>query len=111
MPQTPLHSTHEKLGASFTDFGGWEMPLKYGSELEEHRAVRNDVGIFDLSHMGEITVQGPDAAAFLDYTLISNFSALKEGKAKYSMIVAEDGGILDDLITYKFSENLSLIHI
>lgn len=105
MPQTPLHATHEKLGASFTDFGGWEMPLKYGSELEEHRAVRNDVGIFDLSHMGEITVQGPDAAAFLDYTLISNFSARKEGKAKYSMIVAEDGGILDDLITYKFSEN------
>lgn len=105
MPQTPLHATHEKLGASFTDFGGWEMPLKYGSELEEHRAVRTDVGIFDLSHMGEITVQGPDAAAFLDYTLISNFSALKEGKAKYSMIVAEDGGILDDLITYKFSEN------
>lgn len=105
MPQTPLHATHEKLGASFTDFGGWEMPLKYGSELEEHRAVRNDVGIFDLSHMGEITVQGPDAAAFLDYTLISDFSALKDGKAKYSMIVAEDGGILDDLITYKFSEN------
>ena len=105
MPQTPLHATHEKLGASFTDFGGWEMPLKYGSELEEHRAVRTDVGIFDLSHMGEITVQGPDAAAFLDYTLISDFSALKDGKAKYSMIVAEDGGILDDLITYKFSDN------
>lgn len=105
MPQTPLHATHEKLGASFTDFGGWEMPLKYGSELEEHRAVRSAVGIFDLSHMGEISVQGPDAAAFLDYSLISNFSVLKEGKAKYSMIVAEDGGIIDDLITYKFSEN------
>ena len=105
MPQTPLHATHEKLGASFTDFGGWEMPLKYGSELEEHRAVRNDVGIFDLSHMGEITVQGLDAAAFLDYALISNFTALKDGKAKYSMIVAEDGGIIDDLITYRFSEN------
>ena len=105
MPQTPLHATHEKLGASFTDFGGWEMPLKYGSELEEHRAVRTDVGIFDLSHMGEITIQGPDAAAFLDYALISNFTALKDGKAKYSMIVAEDGGIIDDLITYRFSEN------
>ena len=105
MPQTPLHATHEKLGASFTDFGGWEMPLKYGSELEEHRAVRSAVGIFDLSHMGEISVQGPDAAAFLDYALISNFSVLKEGKAKYSMIVAEDGGIIDDLITYKFSDN------
>ena len=105
MPQTPLHATHEKLGATFTDFGGWEMPLKYGNELDEHRAVRNDVGIFDLSHMGEIDVQGPDAAAFLDYVLISNLSVLKVGKAKYSMIVAEDGGILDDLITYKFADD------
>lgn len=105
MPQTPLHATHEALGAQFTDFGGWTMPLKYGNELEEHRAVRNAVGIFDLSHMGEIDVTGPDAGAFLDYALISNLSALKEGKAKYSMIVAEDGGILDDLITYKFGEN------
>lgn len=105
MPQTPLHTTHENLGATFTDFGGWEMPLKYGSELEEHRAVRTDVGIFDLSHMGEIDVKGPDAAAFLDYALISNFSALKVGKAKYSMIVAEDGGIVDDLITYRFAED------
>lgn len=105
MPQTPLHATHEKLGATFTDFGGWEMPLKYGSELEEHRAVRTDVGIFDLSHMGEIDVKGPDAAAFLDYALISNLTALKVGKAKYSMIVADNGGILDDLITYRFAED------
>ena len=105
MPQTPLHAKHEALQASFTDFGGWTMPLKYSSELEEHRAVRTDVGIFDLSHMGEINVEGPDAGAFLDYVLISNLSSLKEGKAKYSMIVAEDGGILDDLITYKFSDN------
>ncbi|MEH0147650.1 glycine cleavage system aminomethyltransferase GcvT [Corynebacterium sp. Q4381] len=105
MPQTPLHQTHEALGAQFTDFGGWTMPLKYGSELEEHRAVRTGVGIFDLSHMGEIDVMGPDAAAFLDYALISNFSSLKEGKAKYSMIVGEDGGILDDLITYRFGEH------
>lgn len=105
MPQTPLHATHENLGASFTDFGGWEMPLKYGSELEEHRAVRTDVGIFDLSHMGEIDVKGPDAAAFLDYALISNLTALKVGKAKYSMIVADNGGILDDLITYRFAED------
>lgn len=105
MPKTPLHATHENLGASFTDFGGWEMPLKYGSELEEHRAVRTDVGIFDLSHMGEIDVKGPDAAAFLDYALISNLTALKVGKAKYSMIVADNGGILDDLITYRFAED------
>ena len=105
MATSPLHAAHEKLGATFTDFGGWNMPLKYGNELDEHRAVRSAVGIFDLSHMGEIDVKGPDAAAFLDYALISNMSILKVGKAKYSMIVAEDGGILDDLITYKMADD------
>lgn len=109
MPESPLKSTHEALNASFTDFGGWTMPLKYGSELEEHRAVRSDVGIFDLSHMGEIDVIGPDAGAFLDYALISSLSNLKVGKAKYSMIVAEDGGILDDLISYKLAEDRYLV--
>lgn len=109
MPQTPLYATHEQLGATFTDFGGWTMPLKYANELDEHRAVRNGVGIFDLSHMGEISVTGPDAGAFLDYTLISNLSALNVGKAKYSMIVNEKGGILDDLITYKRSETEYLV--
>lgn len=109
MPESPLKSTHEELGASFTDFGGWTMPLKYGKELEEHRAVRTDVGIFDLSHMGEIEVVGPDAGAFLDYALISNLSKLKVGKAKYSMIVAEDGGILDDLISYKLADDRYLV--
>ena len=105
MPQTPLYAKHEALDASFTDFGGWTMPLKYASELEEHRAVRNDTGIFDLSHMGEIDVKGPDAAAFLDYALISNMSILKVGKAKYSMIVDDNGGIVDDLISYRFDED------
>lgn len=105
MPESPLKAAHEALNASFTDFGGWTMPLKYGSELDEHRAVRGDVGIFDLSHMGEIDVKGPDAGAFLDYTLISTLSKLKVGKAKYSMITAEDGGILDDLISYKLAED------
>ena len=106
MAETPLFAAHEELGASFTDFGGWNMPLKYDNELAEHRAVRERVGIFDLSHMGEIDVRGPQAAEFLDYTLISMLSTLRVGKAKYSMIVAEDGGIIDDLISY-----LSLIHI
>ena len=109
MPQTPLHATHEALGATFTDFGGWTMPLKYGSELEEHRAVRNSVGIFDLSHMGEIDVLGPDAGAFLDYVLISSISNLKVGKAKYSMIVDEQGGILDDLISYRLGDDHFLV--
>lgn len=109
MPESPLKATHEALGASFTDFGGWTMPLKYGSELEEHRAVREDVGIFDLSHMGEIEVTGPEAAAFLDYALISSISPLKVGKAKYSMIVDDNGGILDDLITYRLAEDRFLV--
>ncbi|MDN6306872.1 MAG: glycine cleavage system protein T, partial [Corynebacterium sp.] len=97
---TALHPVHETLGAKFTDFGGWDMPLKYDKELEEHRAVREAVGVFDLSHMGEVLVTGPDAAAYLDHALVSRLSAVKVGKAKYSMICTEDGGIIDDLITY-----------
>ena len=97
--RTPLHSVHEALGASFTDFGGWDMPLKYGSELAEHRAVRGSAGIFDLSHMGEVRILGADAGAFLDYALLAKYSVMKVGKAKYGVLVDESGGILDDLIT------------
>ncbi|ADX71999.1 glycine cleavage system aminomethyltransferase GcvT [Pseudarthrobacter phenanthrenivorans] len=98
---TALYDEHKKLGASFTDFGGWQMPLKYKSELAEHHAVRNAAGLFDLSHMGEVWVTGPDAAAFLDYALVGKISAMAVGKAKYSLICNEDGGIIDDLITYR----------
>lgn len=98
---TALYEEHKKLGASFTDFGGWQMPLKYGSELAEHHAVRASAGLFDLSHMGEVWVTGPDAAAFLDYALVGKISAMAVGKAKYSLICNEDGGIIDDLITYR----------
>jgi aminomethyltransferase len=98
---TALYEEHKKLGASFTDFGGWQMPLKYSSELAEHHAVRKSAGLFDLSHMGEVWVTGPDAAAFLDYALVGKISAMAVGKAKYSLICNEDGGIIDDLITYR----------
>ncbi|TLM70683.1 glycine cleavage system aminomethyltransferase GcvT [Pseudarthrobacter sp. NamB4] len=98
---TALYDEHKKLGASFTDFGGWQMPLKYSSELAEHHAVRKSAGLFDLSHMGEIWVTGPGAAAFLDYALVGKMSAMPVGKAKYSLICSEDGGIIDDLITYR----------
>ncbi len=98
---TALYDEHKKLGASFTDFGGWQMPLKYSSELAEHHAVRKSAGLFDLSHMGEVWVTGPDAAAFLDYALVGKLSAIAEGKAKYSLICEEDGGIIDDLIVYR----------
>lgn len=98
---TALYEEHKKLGASFTDFGGWQMPLKYSSELAEHHAVRKSAGLFDLSHMGEVWVTGPEAAAFLDYALVGKISAMAIGKAKYSLICNEDGGIIDDLITYR----------
>lgn len=98
---TALYEEHKKLGASFTDFGGWQMPLKYSSELAEHHAVRKTAGLFDLSHMGEVWVTGPEAAAFLDYALVGKISAMAVGKAKYSLICQEDGGIIDDLITYR----------
>ncbi|WP_309076414.1 glycine cleavage system aminomethyltransferase GcvT [Paenarthrobacter sp.] len=98
---TALYEEHKNLGASFTDFGGWQMPLKYSSELAEHHAVRKSAGLFDLSHMGEVWVTGPEAAAFLDYALVGKISAMAVGKAKYSLICQEDGGIIDDLITYR----------
>ncbi|WP_427174667.1 glycine cleavage system aminomethyltransferase GcvT [Arthrobacter sp. 92] len=103
MPEnyTALYEEHKKAGASFTDFGGWQMPLKYHSELSEHHAVRNAAGLFDLSHMGEVWVTGPDAAPFLDYALAGKLSAVAVGKAKYSLICQEDGGIIDDLISYR----------
>ncbi len=106
---TVLHGEHEKLGATFTDFGGWDMPLKYGSELAEHGAVREAAGIFDLSHMGEIWVEGPDAATFLNTALAGNLAAVKVGRAKYSLICNEEGGILDDLITYRVAETRYLV--
>ncbi|WP_284982016.1 glycine cleavage system aminomethyltransferase GcvT [Arthrobacter sp. efr-133-TYG-118] len=106
---TALYEEHKKLGASFTDFGGWQMPLKYSSELAEHHAVRRSAGLFDLSHMGEVWVTGPDAAAFLDYALVGKISAMSVGKAKYSLICQEDGGIIDDLITYRRGDATFLV--
>jgi aminomethyltransferase len=106
---TALYEEHKKLGASFTDFGGWQMPLKYSSELAEHHAVRKSAGLFDLSHMGEVWVSGPDAAAFLDYALVGKISAMAVGKAKYSLICNEDGGIIDDLITYRRDDEKFLV--
>jgi aminomethyltransferase len=106
---TALYEEHQKLGASFTDFGGWQMPLKYSSELAEHHAVRKAAGLFDLSHMGEVWVTGPDAGAFLDYALVGKLSAVVDGKAKYSLICNADGGIIDDLINYRFSAEKYLV--
>ncbi len=107
--RTPLTGVHERLGATLTGFAGWLMPLRYGSETAEHNAVRTAAGLFDLSHMGEIAVTGFGAAAALDYALTGEPSALAPGRARYTMICAEDGGILDDLIVYRLADNEFLI--
>ena len=101
MRATPLLAEHERLGATLTGFAGWRMPLRYGSETAEHRAVRQAAGLFDLSHMGEIMVTGPAAAAALDYALTGLLSAVAPGRARYTMMCAEDGGVLDDLVVYR----------
>ena len=101
---TPLRAVHESLGATMTAFAGWLMPLRYAGEISEHQAVRNAAGLFDLSHMGEIAVTGPGAAAALDYALVGRLSALAPGRARYTMICAPDGGVLDDLIVYRLGE-------
>ena len=106
---TPLRTVHERLGATMTDFAGWMMPLRYGSETAEHKAVRSDAALFDLSHMGEIAVTGPGAGAALDYALIGWLSKLAPGRARYTMLCAPDGGILDDLVVYRQSEDRYLV--
>ncbi|MEU8708096.1 glycine cleavage system aminomethyltransferase GcvT [Streptomyces sp. NPDC048565] len=106
---TALDALHRSLGATMTDFAGWDMPLRYASERDEHNAVRGGAGLFDLSHMGEITVTGPQAAAFLSYALVGNIATVGLGRARYTMIVAEDGGILDDLIVYRLADTEYLV--
>ncbi|QKW09318.1 glycine cleavage system aminomethyltransferase GcvT [Streptomyces sp. NA04227] len=99
--RTALDGVHRALGATMTDFAGWDMPLRYSSEREEHTAVRTKAGLFDLSHMGEITVTGPQAVDLLDHALVGNISTVGAGRARYTMICQEDGGVLDDLIVYR----------
>ncbi|MFD3498325.1 glycine cleavage system aminomethyltransferase GcvT [Streptomyces sp. NPDC058676] len=101
---TALDALHRSLGATMTDFAGWDMPLRYGSERDEHNAVRTRAGLFDLSHMGEITVTGPQAAQLLNYALVGNIASVGVGRARYTMICREDGGILDDLIVYRLAD-------
>ena len=107
--ETPLHAVHERLGASFTDFAGYQMPVRYSSDLAEHHAVRQGAGLFDLSHMAEFECAGPQVEAFLDYALSNSLSALVDGQAKYSLLLADDGGVIDDLIVYRLGEHKYLI--
>lgn len=105
----PLEPAHEAAGASFTDFAGYRMPVRYSSDLAEHHAVRTAAGVFDLSHMAEVGVTGSDAVPFLDHALAGTFGAMPVGRAKYSLLLAEDGGILDDLVVYRTDEDVFLV--
>ena len=99
--KTVLNETHRRLGAKMVDFGGWDMPLHYGSQIEEHHAVRRDCGMFDVSHMCAVDIAGPDAKTFLLRLIANNIDKLKEpGKALYSAMLNETGGVVDDLIVY-----------
>jgi aminomethyltransferase len=107
--ETPLADRHRALGASFTDFGGWAMPVRYTSDLAEHHAVRTAAGLFDISHMAQFGVAGPDREAFLAYALAFDPSKLALSKAKYTMILAPSGGIIDDLIVTRIAHDRFLI--
>ena len=100
---TPLLDRHRALGARIVEFAGWLMPIQYAGILEEHRAVRTAAGLFDLSHMGELVLEGPEADAALAAALVTDPPSLAVGRAQYSMICADDGGILDDLIVYRLA--------
>lgn len=103
LKKTPLNAWHAKHQAKLVDFAGWEMPLNYGSQIEEHHAVREGVGIFDVSHMGVVDLEGEDATYYLRHLLANDVAKLTDGQALYSCMLNEQGGIKDDLIVYRFS--------
>ena len=104
LKHTALFSAHQKLGAKLIDFGGWEMPVQYTSITDEHLTVRNAAGIFDISHMGEVTVSGTEAAAFLNHVLTNDIRKLVPGQGQYTLMCNERGGVVDDLYAYQLSE-------
>ncbi|MFO7635172.1 MAG: hypothetical protein R6W76_21680, partial [Caldilinea sp.] len=98
---TPLHAAHQRAGARLVDFAGWEMPLHYGSQIDEHRVVREASGVFDVSHMRVVDIEGTGAREFLRHLLANDVAKLKQpGRALYSCMLNPDGGVIDDLIVY-----------
>ena len=105
MKQTPLYQVHTLLNAKFTEFGGWEMPLQYSSIVKEHLAVRTTVGLFDLSHMGELEICGSGAEALVQKLSTNNVDRLTDGRVLYTLFCNEAGGILDDLLVYRYADS------
>lgn len=106
---TPLHASHLALGARMVPYAGFEMPVQYSSIIEEHRTVRGAAGLFDLSHMGELHLSGPEALAFVRYAVVSDPGLLEPGQAQYSMLCAADGGVIDDLIVYRVDDGYLIV--
>lgn len=104
--RTPLFHCHEQAGAKIVDFAGWDMPLHYGSQLQEHHYIRQNAGVFDVSHMTIVDISGIDVESFLRYVLANNIDRLVPGKALYTCLLNEQGGVIDDLIVYKITNTL-----
>ncbi|MFO1482912.1 MAG: glycine cleavage system aminomethyltransferase GcvT [Verrucomicrobiaceae bacterium] len=102
--RTPLHAVHVEMGARMVPFAGWDMPVQYSGIVEEHKAVRQSVGVFDISHMGQFIVSGKGAEAFLNRVLTNNIAKLTPGQGQYTMLLNQSGGVIDDLIAYRTSE-------
>jgi len=111
LKRTALFSAHQKLGAKLIDFGGWEMPVQYTSITDEHLAVRNAAGIFDISHMGEVTVSGAGAADYLNSALTNDIRKLTPGQGQYTLMCNERGGVIDDLYAYQLSDGVYFLII
>ena len=107
--RTPLYDRHVALGARMVPFAGWEMPVQYEGVIQEHQAVRTDAGVFDVSHMGELEVEGPTARGLLQATLSNDIDKLQPGQAQYSLITNESGGIVDDVIVYRLESHRYLV--
>jgi aminomethyltransferase len=107
--RTPLHAVHRQLGGRMVPFAGYEMPVQYSGVVDEHRTVRSAVGLFDVSHMGEVEFRGPGASETVDRIVTNHVSRLDDGQACYTVMCKEDGGILDDLVVYKYSSERVLI--
>ncbi len=106
---TPLNATHRRLGAKMVDFGGWDMPVQYSGIIDEHKAVRDAVGVFDVSHMGEIEVTGPEALECVEFATTNAASKLQEGQAQYSGLLYEHGGFVDDILVHKVHDDAYFI--
>jgi len=104
LKQTPLHAEHVRLGAKMVDFGGWSMPVQYSGIIAEHHAVRGNLGVFDISHMGQFFAEGAGAAAWLNRLLTNNLDRLEVGECQYTFLLNEDGGVIDDLIVYRIAD-------